>query len=300
MQFLVFALIVPAIYITYLTFVWFGRKDKSKKNRVHQTKKAIWLLLLSIVLLYICHKIAYSALRYRVGESFWLYSMIYFLSAALIAGYYYIVVKATNSRKNLTKVLVAMLSLSLYLPFGWWVTEVVRGGVYDGRFGTSKNMAIKLTDEYVGPRINHSFKKVVKQDGYWLVTETLRTLDSKNSIDVDYRVSPRDGQVHNDHSEISVPLGLSRSNGSGDGLEMMLFQDLSDDPRKPELKSLQYAISDEQGKAELSVRPGTDLKYYLQVRDCSFSCQSFVYKFMPPIKESYNITINQFQPTAEI
>lgn len=295
MQYLLVVMVLPAIYVTFLTFRWLYTKERNKNKRVHFTKKAIGLLLLSIVLIYLSSRLAFAGLGDKPGQSFWLNAIIYLMSVAIITGYFYIVVKATRSRKNITKFLVILLTISLYAPAAWWGYQIFNVGVYGGKLGVTKNLAQKLTSDYVGSKINHSFKSIKKQSGYWLVTETLRTLDSKAEIDVDYKVALNGGAVSNAYSTSKVPFEIARSNGTGDSIEMMLFIDESDDPKVPKWKSLEYSNTGTNGKTELSIIPGSSLKYYVQMRDCSFSCQDYFFKLSAPIKDSYKVKLDGSQ-----
>lgn len=292
MQYLVIILLLPAAYISYLTFRWLYTRERNKNKRVHYTKKALWLLCVSIILIYAATSFAFSSIQESLSGFFWLNAIIYALSLAIISGYFYMVVKGTHSRKNITKLLVILLSLALYIPVGWWGYQVMSVGVYGSKLGVTKKLAIKLTDDYIGNKINHAFKSAKKEKNFWLVTETLYTLDSKAEIDVDYKVDLNGGAVHNAHSDKEIQLKVARKSGEADGVEMMLFVDDSNDPSKPNWKSLQYTNTANDGTAKLSAIPGSSLKYYIQMRDCSFSCQNYYFKLAAPVKESYDILLD--------
>lgn len=300
MAYLSLLMLLPSMYIVYLLYRWLYHKEANKKNRIHHTKRTIWLILISWIAIFFLHRVLYGILSSQSRESFWLYSLIYYLGTALVLGYSYISVKATKSRKNLTKLMVTLSCLGLFLPLVWWNYSVFHVGVYGGKFGVNKKAAMEYADEFIGSRINHSFVKATVENGHWLVVENLRTYDSKSNIDVKYIVDLQTGRVSFAHSDKLVPLHITRQNNQGDALEMMLFVDRSSDPKKPDLEKLQYTNTDADGNTLINIQPGTDLKYYVQVRDCSFSCTSNVFKLKAPIKDKYDIIINPYQPLSEI
>jgi len=296
MYYLALILVLPMIAISVVTYRWLYRRV-SKKDRVHQTKKALILLLISFVMLALANYISFQVLNAGTSQSFWLYFIIYFLFLSVIAAYSYMVIKAANTHKNITKLTITIITLLIYVPAMWWCYQVFSNGVYGGKFAISQKRAVKAAEVFVNQRINHVTKSVKSGGEYWLVSEALKTRDSKSEVVVDFRVNKRDGEVIKDRTGSVVNMIVIKPKGDPqDEVELMLFADMAE-PGAKEAKwsAVDYSISDTSGKVELFLPEGKYANFHLLARDCSFSCQNYYFQFNEPIKSNYEIVLDPMQ-----
>ncbi len=283
--------LLPACYIFYVSVMWISQKI-TKNNRIHRTKKALLLLLLVIIALAFAHQIGFFLMRTESRPSFWLYSLLYFLALDIVAAYTFLVIKATNSRKNITKLLLYTIIGATFIPAGLWFYNVANLGVYDGKLGFSKQQAQKLVDTYIGPDLNNVFKEAKKDGDNWLISEGIKTKDLSYEVLIEYKVNQANGEVADTTGDRKVSLEIIKSTKvPADQVEVMLFADMAKEDDKQNWKAVNYNITDSFGKTVINM-PDDTSNYHLMVKDCAFSCQDFYFKFKSPIKDSYQIILN--------
>jgi len=283
---------LPAFYIGFVCFRWLFQKVETK-NRRHNTKKAFWLLLLSIIFIILANQIGFSAISSEARQSYWLYAAIYYLSLDLIVFYNFMIIRATNSHKNITKLLIVMLSAGTMISAIWWTYDALSLGVYDGKFGLGKSQALEATSKFIGTRINHVPGKIEKDDGYWLVNQTLKTKDSSGKVEKIYRVSRANGEISSYEDNKSISLNLTKSGVHAEEIEALIFVDTSSGANtNPKWQAIDYGVSDSSGNMVISVPKELSKKLLITTNDCTLVCQSNYYRLSLPLKDDYVLVID--------
>jgi len=288
---IILILLLPSLYFAYRVFAKVFEK-LDKKNRIHKTKAALTLLLISYVFITIIHYYAFNIINEQYHASYWIYGSILYLSVSLISLYAYIVVIKSKSKKNITKLVLIIFYLILYIPLFVWMNKVYSVGIYDGKFGISQKQSKKIVDEKIGAGINHNIISAKKDDGSWLVTADLFSQDGKIKISKEYYISLNSGDLNKRGSEIKI--NLFKSGEIFSGGELILLEDLSIKNGTTKRRGADFAVTDSNGQAEITI-PESDNDFYLQIRDCTFMCQNYLYKLSKPHKNDYSIDLNPMQ-----
>jgi len=293
MQFLVLVLFLPATYFGFLSYKWLYRKIQ-KKDRVHRTKKALPILLLLLLAPIIPDYIAFGALNATEKQSYWLYASILFLFLDLIVFVCLLVIKATNTRKNITKLLINLIYIVVLISAIWWSCSAFTIGIYDGKFGISRNQAIDAVEKYLGANVNHSFTKSQKEDENWLITESVNTRDSSAKTEMVYYVNRSNGSVSRNPALSKVHLNISKTNGQPvQDAEIIVLEDQSLGKSEQGLwKNSEYDVSDSNGGVDVWIANDSQRRYHMQVRDCTTFCTNHFFKFSYPLNDSYNIVLD--------
>ncbi|OQB06569.1 MAG: hypothetical protein BWY19_00156 [bacterium ADurb.Bin212] len=286
-------LVIPAIYFSFLSFVEVY-KAVDKKNRVHKTKIALYLILVSFILILFANIFAFDATESNFGTSYWLTATIYYLLVSMMSGYVFLVIKRSRSRKNITKLTLTIFTILLYVPVIVWMSRVYSVGIYSGKFGTSAKYAKKIVDQNINPRVNHNVISSYRVGDNWNVKVDFISRDGEIKVTKNYRVGINDGKIIKEGK--AVKFSVTKSLMPIDDAEIILFSSNSGQTQNSyDWDKIDYMKSDENGVAETDIDIKDNVYYFVQIKDCSLACQSVYYKLGEPIKGEYRIEYNPLQ-----
>lgn len=288
---IIIVLLLPSLYFVYKVFAKVFEKQ-DKKNRLHKTKAALLLLIISYIFIGIIHCYAFSVINEQRQASYWLYGSLLYLSVSIISLYAYMVVLKSKSKKNITKLVLIIFYLLLYIPLFIWMNKVYSVGIYDGKFGISQKQAMALVDEKIGVGINHNIISAKKDSENWMVMTNLFSQDGKIKISKEYSLKLNGGSFNNSGSDAIV--NLSKTGAVFGGGELILLKDLSIKNGTTKREGADFTVTDSNGRAVINIPEG-ESEFYLQVRDCTFMCQNYLYKLSKPYQKEYSIDLNPAQ-----